>query len=366
MITVFVLLTDDAIWSRDNSLGAGADGYLNSYNWTIPLDVNDVCFVRLRYNISTADYDDWNTYSGSNGANSPVQDDPVIMFSDMPIKLAIDTNQFGRTFEDRSYVFEIRRPVIQGLATNIYNVGVRGKRGNIAQVRNCVEYDFTPARLHAAIGDFVHFQWTGSNHNPAGNAGEGRNRWDRSNVMQLVNNDLKASYPEPHETQSMFRNPDTAYLAAFIGQQTCASYDDVKNGVVDDQDTTNCAKLNGNPTGYFDLGLLRLNKTGTYNYMSSRNNNFSNRGQKASLIIRPFGKGFWIGVFVVLGLAGVGAAVSGVYYVSRNNGAGWASFRNSAAFGRRNSGHSAGSSSHRSNGSHRSKGSKSSFGGSMI
>jgi plastocyanin len=359
---------DDAPWSRDNTLGGGIDGWINSYNWTIPLDVNDVCFVRLRYNISTSDYDDWNTFSGSNGANSPVQDDPVILFSDMPIKLAIDTNQFGRTFEDRSYVFEIRAPVLQGLATNIYNIGVRGKRGNIAQVRNCVEYDFTPQRLHAAIGDFIHFQWTGSNHNPAGNAGEGRNRWDRSNVMQLINNDLAANYPEPHETQTMFRNPETAYLAAFIGQQNCADYNAVETGAVNDQDLTNCAKLNGNPTGYFDLGLLRLNRTGTYNYMSSRNNNFSNRGQKASLLIRPFGRGFWVGVFVVLGLAGVGAAVSGVYYVSRNNGAGWASFRSSAAFGRRASSHSGGSHSMsgRSNGSHRSKGSKSSFGGSMI
>jgi hypothetical protein len=185
--------------------------------------------------------------------------------------------------------------------------------------------------------------------------------------MQLINNDLLTNYPEPHETQSMFKNADTAYLAAFIGQTNCADYTAVETGAVNDQDTTNCAKLNGNPTGYFDLGLLRLNRTGTYNYMSSRNNNFSNRGQKASLLIRPFGRGFWVGVFVVLGLAGVGAAVSGVYYVSRNNGAGWASFRNSAAFGRRASAHSGGShGSGQSHGSHRSKGSKSSFGGSMI
>jgi hypothetical protein len=267
-------------------------------------------------------------------------------------------------------VFEIRQPVVQGLATNIYNIGVRGKRGNIAQVRNCVEYDFTPQRLATAVGDFVHFQWTGSNHNNNNNAGEGRNRWDRSNVMQMINNDLTASYPEPYETQTLFKNADTAYLAAFIGQAPtggCADYTAVQTGAVNDQDLTNCAKLNGNPTGYFDMGLLRMNKTGTYNYMSSRNNNFSNRGQKATLFIRPFGKGFWVGVFVVLGVAGVGAAVSGVYYVSRNNGAGWASFRQSASFGRRAS---AGGSSHgssgRSHGSHRSKGSKSSFGGSMI
>jgi len=39
-------------------------------------------------------------------------------------------------------------------------------------------------------------------------------------------------------------------------------------------------KLNGAPTGYFDGGVMRMNKTGEFFFMSTRNNNFSNRGQK--------------------------------------------------------------------------------------
>ena len=36
---------------------------------------------------------------------------------------------------------------------------------------------------------------------------------------------------------------------------------------------------------YFDGRVVRVPKNGTYNYMSSRNNNFSNRGQKGWLIV---------------------------------------------------------------------------------
>ena len=35
---------------------------------------------------------------------------------------------------------------------------------------------------------------------------------------------------------------------------------------------------------YFDLGLQKVTSPGTYYYMCSRNNNFSNRSQKGKLI----------------------------------------------------------------------------------
>lgn len=106
----------------------------------------------------------------------------------MFVKLKVNTNQYGRTFQDRSYTFSIKPlPTTSADANNqldspavdadamwaalrkggkIYNVNVRGKRGNIVQTYPSVEYDFVPNALALDTDDMVHFQWTGSDYNP--------------------------------------------------------------------------------------------------------------------------------------------------------------------------------------------------------
>ena len=37
---------------------------------------------------------------------------------------------------------------------------------------------------------------------------------------------------------------------------------------------------------YFDLGPRKVTKTGTYYYMCTRNNNFTNRSQKGKVIVQ--------------------------------------------------------------------------------
>lgn len=210
------------------------------------------CTMRIRYNISTADFQQWpedansasssaetmvdsrNNSKSSDDTNSPLLQDPYIYMGtgdlegqvDKFVSLAVNTNQYGRTFQDRSFSFSIKpfptedvalstqtdTPPVDAskMATSIntnggklYNVNVRGKRGNIVQTYPSVEYDFVPNALALDTNDMIHFQWTGSDYNPRRgcNNGEGgppdandfvssantnkNSRADRSNIVML-------------------------------------------------------------------------------------------------------------------------------------------------------------------------------------
>ena len=264
---------DDNIDSQ-NYYADGGKTYLpesnnaNRFVWTIP-DIPSIkngveyfdagmeesyksCTLRLRYNISTSDFPQWpeeameanhgwadkmvnfknNTKKNEDDPATPLIQDPYIFtgVGDSPAKgkqfvsLAVNTNQYGRTFQDRSYKFAIKpRPSAEScdnpnddtecrnadspkiLSPNnnqkIFNLNVRGKRGNIVQTYPSVEYDFVPNRLKLDQNNYIHYQWTGSDYNPRRgcNNGEGgppdpndfvsaanankNSRADRSNII---------------------------------------------------------------------------------------------------------------------------------------------------------------------------------------
>jgi len=256
--------------------------------------ISDNCVLRLRYNISTFDYDGWNTFASRNGKDlSPVKQDPYVDPFETPtgqynLSLAIDTSQFGRTFQDRSHIFGIKkRPGGIEDDVRIFNLNVRGKRGNIVQAYPAVEYDFTPNHLHVRPGDYIHMQWTGCDTNPQNFAGEGRAGTDRSNIVQTKGPgyNYPAIWSKIPGDDRIFGDRNAAIRAAYLDQTNCLNFTSLNNGN-DDQNVRNCMKLNA-ASPYIDLGLYKVRFQGRAYYISSRNNNFSNRSQKGTLISNP-------------------------------------------------------------------------------
>ena len=301
----------------------------NRFLWTIPDHVNDNCVVRLRYNISTGDYPGWEL-DGTPGFNAsfnkqpPIKQDPYVDIGEAEdefVSLAINTNQYGRTFQDRSYVFAIKpdpRTAQQKTdGVKIYNLNVRGKRGNIVQTYPAVEYDFVPNDLNVAENDMIHFQWTGSDYNPRRGCNDAEGgppdgnpnhnaRADRSNLIEMTAMDM--NFPRDITTaaavsgETMFVNADgtpdmgTIMKLAFLDQKQslamtgrrCMTREElqaINNRNARETSPFNCAKINAAFTPYFDAGLITMRKRGAFTYFSSRNNNFSNRDQTGRICV---------------------------------------------------------------------------------
>jgi len=197
------------------------------------------------------------------------------------LRLAVDTNQFSRTFEDRTHVFAIRPAptVLEGM--KIHHLGVRGKRGNIVQVYPSVEYDFTPEELYVSKGEFIHFQWTGSNTNPNNNAGQGTQGTDRSNVILLRH------MPPEYQVDAQLKGPHEGHTGAYR-QSYPSRVDDASPtanflGLTQSQKTA-LARA-GIYTPHVDIGPLQVLDQGIFNYICTRNNAFTNRDQKGRLVV---------------------------------------------------------------------------------
>ncbi|KAK3753992.1 hypothetical protein QZH41_009267, partial [Actinostola sp. cb2023] len=226
-------------WSRDNHQGNTMGGYFMSFNWTVPNINEDKCVMRIRYNISTGEYDGWDSDVNHNlnprrlnvGARFGLDfntatkrgyilrgNPDVHMFdglSTFRLRINVNTGNFGRTFQDRTHLFSIRKRPGSLKGKKIYNVNVRGKRGNIVQVFPSTEYDFVPNTLVVSDGDLVHFQWTGSNTNDRNNAGQGLRGTDRSNVVPIKYGEWGRNYPANISTANFlgFKANDLKNLA---------------------------------------------------------------------------------------------------------------------------------------------------------
>jgi hypothetical protein len=329
-------------WSRENQLGNGVNGFANSYNMTIPQyesctnDDTCTCVLRLRYNVSTIE-EGWDQMSNpdqgfvdwtNNAAGSVITQNPTISMDTQPyeVTLAADTSQFGRTFQDRSHTFKIsKRPSGISNSARLYNLNVRGKRGNIVQTYPATEYDFVPQYLYTRVGDYIHFQWTGCDTNPAGNAGEGTDQTDRTNIAQIPRADsnlpVTDAWVASNPKQVFFTDPALRLRFMTLDQTGCLPATNITNtGGNAEEDVRNCGKLNSDSAIYFDGGVVKMNKTGTFYYMNTRNHNFTNRDQKGTIYVVPLLPNWAIGV-VVTGavLFAAAAVVAGMMFYAKSH-----------------------------------------------
>merc|ERR1711862_831817 len=86
-----------------------------------------------------------------------------------------------------------------------------------------------------------------------------------------------------------------------------------------DLDDQNCMKLNNARTPYFDAGLGQMGGPGTYHYISTRNSNFSNRGQKGQIVVKGSSSGGVFGSDAATYSVAVGAAAGGAYVFAKKN-----------------------------------------------
>jgi len=385
--------------TRDNHHGLIGGRTYYTYEWTVPDEVDTdsetCCVVRMRYNITTNDYQGWASDSSiqagidflnnSNVTNPDPDYDPAwlkiwefynltyddveaaFLYPDdrdgtaqhdargyvfvnnphvdpfgwqfnytasgtttyfrMQLQLAINTNQFGRTFQDRTHCFQIRaRPTWIDSSADIQLLTVQGKRGNIVQVYPATEYMFIPQPLTVAVGDYVHFCWTGSNTNPDNNDGQGLDGTDRSNLCPLTQpqyskeyysnidgnvadydsgtvGDLGNSYPDYIQTPE-YGMPSYYNYANIRGvtPSNMAGFDiNVLAALCTGRRADTYINEDYEDYGLFDFGNMKqmddegttfcidpqlVESEGQWNFICTRNNAFSNRDQKGTLQVQ--------------------------------------------------------------------------------
>lgn len=305
----------------------------------------------VNYDAATGEVD--NVNDGNNGQNLGANRDYLLRNNPKPdvmgkeydngangyrvrLQLAVNTAQYGRTFQDRTHMtYVMQRPADAGNAA-IKLVTVAGKRGNIVQTFPGTEYFFFPEKLHVRQYDMIHFMWTGSNTNPNNNDGQGKQGTDRSNVCPMnpaiygadtanslaggeglnigknMIGSIGVSYPAYVKAPSLYTpaeaitvetgatnaagepetetcggpnagehvQPPIAGLDMDIAESLCTSRRD--RGAIND--FGNMEELD-DAGASFSLAPQQAKEIGCWNYVSTRNNNFSNRSQKGTICV---------------------------------------------------------------------------------
>ena len=336
--------------SRDNHHGNEVNSrYLTGYKWTVPNELaGQSCSIRLRYNISSPEFDNWNTdyrhqIKNRNDDRARADDvGPIGYFEnfgpswtednlkgirrgyrhgndktvkvmpdgDLSIEMSYNTDQLARTFQDRTFMIKFKaRP--NGLPANakIHTLNTVGNLGTNVEVYPNFEFAFHPENVKAKRGDYIHIQSSGSSNQPntddssqvdvLGRVIEQTKSKYRSNLVAIrtkKDHVVDQSYYDQNGVSSKnifgITNSDLKFAKyKDAGEMTKrlaydGLYGDGKNYASNQPSEQPKMDIGKDIVAWrVDFGLIKLSKPGKYYFMDTHNHRFGSRTVKGSLVV---------------------------------------------------------------------------------
>jgi hypothetical protein len=230
---------------------------------------------------------DWGPYEARQRGYEHKNDANVQIFDRIPMRLQnpYNTDQLGRVFEDRSHKLKfVRLPAeikadIDANNFTVWNLNARGKIGNNVEVYPAFEYAFTPSRIVAKEGDYLHIQFSGSNTNDWWN--DHSHTEPNGDPVHVIRGKDRYNMVSIDSMDSLRPSTDISKLSRLLGfdeiTSMCMQFGGVHGG---DNEYLQTAGA------YFDNEIRKLTVPGKHMFYSSINTKHGVRSHKGKIIVQ--------------------------------------------------------------------------------